>query len=463
MDISDRAYYQKVRELFLLAQKTIDLSIEAISVKDSPGDPVSVLIEDLITAQKRGVRVRLFLNTFAPASGTQGSLFLHDDILWVMRRGGIEIHFVSPAYHLKDQLIIIDEKQVLEGGLRWRKEDLESSLGSATLLESEPLANQKRLRLEFLPLWDVEQKRLEQTEGNVGVPVYLIREMRYFPKMVLHDDGDAIKVYLSLLRLFYQVQDVHLNAVYEELSHDIPADEFYEPTAAAFQVIRTIERLEEYGLIQIERKDSDRARIRMIFPSQNDAMIKVPIFFFQEGFSKTLTPPAIFAYFVITYKTQISGEAPVWLGSERNVEQDFPMAEAKFRAGVSELRERNLVEVFPFQLQKSYRKLSSLEYRYLLNPVPTMSQRLQAWDRLREEFGDEQVRRAQDLAKILGEPEDPKVIAVYLDLLKNFKAEDVMAFTERLSMLPPDSTPAQMDYLRTLLEHESQNTSLATF
>jgi hypothetical protein len=463
MDVSDRYYYKKLRELFLTAKNTIDISAEAVTSGDSPDDPVSILIQDLITAQKRGVRVRFFLNTFTP-SGTKESLFLHDDILWNMRNHGIEIHFVNPSYYLRDQLIIIDHKEVLEGGLRWTRDELENRLGSATLMSSEQLAEQKRLRLEFLPLWDVEQKKSEEAAGTVAVPFYLIHELPYFPQMVINDDGDAIKIYLTLLRIFYQVQDVHLSVNYEELGSEIPADQYFEPHAVLFQTVKTLERLEEaYGLIQIEKKESDRARIRMVFPSQKDALIKVPVTFFQEGYSKNLTPPAIFAYLVLCYKTQISGEAPVWLGSERNIEQDFPLSKEKFRNGIMELRQQNLVEVFPFELQEGYRKLESLEYRYLLNAPKTMSERLELLGRLRDQFGSSEVEQAQALAALLGEPEDPKVIASYLDLLKHFKEEDVRVFTERLSTLPPESTPELMDYLRTLLEYETQKkTQLVT-
>lgn len=462
IDISDRNYFLKLRELFTLAERSIDISSEAIVFSDKPGDPVGILLGDLVMAQKRGARVRLFLNTFTP-HGTQDSLFLHEDKLWSLRREGVEIHFVSPTYHLTDQLVLIDYKKVLEGGLRWSWQDLEKGLGSATLMESPALAEKKRIRLEFLPLWDVEQKREDQTQGSVAVPFYLLHEMRYFPEMVIHDDGDSLKIYLALLRLFYKTQNVRLTAIYEDLAGEIPADQYFEKNAVHFQVMKALERLDSgYELIQMEKKEADRAYIQMILPSQSEAVIKIPLFFFQEGYAKDLTPPALFAYFVIAYKTQISGESPVWLGSERNVEQDFPVSSEIFRAGVRELRERNLVEIFPFMLQEGIRKMNALEYRYLLNPVPTMSQRLDTWDRLREEFGTDDVKKAQQLAAMLGEPEDPKVIAVYLRLMKNFSENEVMSFTERVAMLPPQSTPAQMNYLQTLLEHETSNTQLVT-
>ncbi len=462
-DVSDREYFLKLRELIVNAQKTIDIGAENFSLTDTHGDPVARLIEDLIQAEKKSVKVRIFINTFSEVP-EQTPLFLREDILYRMRRGGVEIHFVSPSYHLRDRLIIVDGQEILEGGIPWNKKDLEAGLGSGTLIRSAQIAEKKRVRLEFLPLWDVEQHKTKMEGGEVAVPLYLLREMKYFPSMITNDDGDAVKVYLALLRYFYRAQDVYLTVSFEELSREIPAEDYYEKGTVQFQVLKTLERLaSDYGLVEITEKASDRYKLRMIFPSSNDAGIRVPLVFFQENYSKQLSSEALFAYFVILYRSQISGESPVWLGSERNVEQDFPMTKEKFRAGVEELREKNLIEVYPFKLQEGYKLSESMEYRYLINPLVSLSEKLENWARLRDQYGDDSFKKAMDFARFFGEPEDPKVITVYLDLMKQFKAEDILSFTERISELPPESTPERLTYLRTLLEHETQkNVDLVT-
>lgn len=462
-DVSDRNYYQKLRELIMGAEQSIDISAENIAMEEGPDDPAAVLVEDLIRAQKRKVPVRLFLNTFSEAA-EETPFFLREDVLYRMRREGVEIHFVNPGYRLLDRLMIIDQRKVLEGGVSWNKKDFENSLLSAVLIHSSQLAGKKRARLEFLPLWDVEQHKKELTQGGIPVPFYLLRDIKYFPSMVRNDDGDAMKIYFALLQIFHHVQDVHLTASFDELAREIPAENYYEKSALQFQVLKTLDRLAtEYGLIEIEKKAVDRYQIRMIFPSDNEPVIRVPQIFFQENYAKELSEEGLFSYLVILYRSQISGEAPIWLGSERNIEQDFPMAKEKFRMGVSELREKNLIEVFPFKLQGGYKLLESMEYRYLLNPILSQAERLGIWSRLRDQYGDDSFKKAQSMAAALGEPEDPKVLTVYMDLMKRFKSEDVLAFTERLSSLPPESTPELLTYLRTLLEHETQkNVQLGT-
>ncbi len=463
MEVSDHHYFEKVKELIAEAKKSIDISMETFSLSQDPDDPVFQLVRHLMAAQKKGVRVRLFLNTFSAGKSSEPGLFLRDDVLYQMRRLGAEIHFVSPQYHLRDRLMMIDGKLILEGGIPWAQKDLENPKGSAILIESAPVADQKRIRLEFLPLWDIEQKKMQRTDGEVGVPFHVLQELRIFPSMVIHEDGDAMKIYFKLLRIFYETQETNLTVILEDLGQEIPAADNYEREILLFHSAKALERLAaEYQLIKIQEKQADRFKIEIVIP-RSEPLIEVPIDFFRENYAKDLSPGAIFAYLVILYRTQISGQAPVWLGSEHNVEQDFPLTKEKFRIGIAELRAKNIIEVFPFKLKDGYRELESLEYRYLLNPLKTLSERLETWDRLRQEFGEDHLKEAQELAGLFGEPEDPKVVSVYLKLLTDFNKHDVWALTERLAMLPPQSTPDLLNYLQTILEHETKKTQLATF
>ncbi len=464
-DVSDRHYYPQIRELIALSEKSVDLGLAEIAVSEDLKDPVSVVLEDLISAAKRGVRVRLFLNTFT-SSQHEHSLFLREDKLDYLRKQGIEAHFVQPGYRLEDQLLIADGARVLESSMPWTKKMFEEGLGSATLIYSEPLAQKKQMRLEMLPLWDVETRRTEMAEGRIPVPLYLMHEMRYFPAMAQKDDGDALKIYLKLLRLFFGSQAVEFTANFADLSQEIPADEFFDEGTVRFQVLKTLKRLaEEYDLIEIIEEEPDQARIRLTLPTGLEPAVAVPPAFFHENFAKQLPPNAIYAYFVILYRSQSSGESPVWLGSGPNVEQDFPMPQERFRTGVQEIRRHNLVEVFPFPVRQGekYTVPAARENRYLVNPVPTLSERLAMWSRLRDQYGEDIFLSAREMADLLGEPEDPKVVTAYMQILREFPLEDVRSLTQHVAELKRDSSPAMLDYVRTLLQHEPDpNYQLAT-
>lgn len=460
--VHDRDYLVLLRNLISNAKTSLDLSLESLAVEGLKDDPVTRILHDLMDSSRKGVKVRMFIGTHASPIH-EAPLFLRQDFLAELKQYGVQVHYVNPDYDLQDRLVIVDGQWVLEGGLRWTKKDLETGLGSATLTHSAELANKKRVRLELLPLWDVEAGRVQKTEGTFPVPVYLLREMKFFPGMVTQDDGDAMKIYLALLRKFFVTQNLELSFLLDDLTGEIPEDPHFARTEVVWQVIKTLERLEKvYGLIELRQKGPERVELKMILPQDFNPSIGVPLPLFQENYAKQLSPRALFAYFVILLKAQTTGQSPVWLGSERNVEQDFPMTREKFRLGVDELQRKNLVEVFPFRVQGAYSRLEGYEYRYLVNRVATLSDKLETWSRLRDQFGQENFTQSREMSAMIGEDEDPKVIASYLDLMKRYPLEDIQSWTRHISELPAQSTAERLRYLGELLEHETLPTELAT-
>lgn len=464
--IHDTFYIQKLRESIASAKETIDVSIETVAVGSDQYDAVTELLNDLVSAVKRGVVVRLFLNTYS-ASSYDASLFLREDILKNFREYGLKVHFVNPKYHLTDHLVVFDGKFILEGGPPWTSEGFSSALSSATWIVSEEVAEQKRRRLELFPLWNVQMKREARQMGELAIPLFLLKEIDYLPAMIRSEDGDALKIYLALLRVFYETQNVDVTVPFEDLTHVIPADKYYEETAVVFQVFSAIERLaKNYNLLEVVEEGVDRMRVRLKLPTSLSPVVGIPTAFFDENFAKELSPHAIYVYAVILYRSQMSGKAPVWLGSENNIQQDFPISSGYFRSGVAELRELNLIEVYPFFLRQKGNNptIQKPEHRYLINAIPSLSDRLATWDRLRTEFGEFSFTKARGLAKLLGEPDDPKVIATYIDLLQRFSVEDIRSLTKHVARLDAKSTPAMLDYLVLLLQNETGKPyQLATF
>lgn len=457
----DRDYLPVLQSLIANSRLSLDLSLESLAAQGGKEDPVNRLLHALMDAARRGVKVRIFISTYASALHA-APLYLREDFLAELRGYGVHVHYVNPSYDLQDRLLIVDGRWVLEGGLRWTKKDLESSLGSATLTDSEMLAEKKKIRLELLPLWDVEARRIETKEGVFPVPVYLLREMKYFPGMVTRDDGDAMKIYLTLLRKFFISQNIKLTFLIEELISQIPEDTHFARSEAAWQVIKILERLEQdYGLIKIEQKGPERIEVELILPQSFHPSVSVPIPLFEENYAKQLSVRALYAYLVIRLKAQTSGQSPVWLGSEKNVEQDFPMTREKFRMGVEELARKNLIEVFPFKIQGTYSRLEGYEYRYLINRIPTIADKLEVWSRLRDQFGQDEFSLAREMSALIAEDEDPKVIASYLDLMKRYPLEDIQSWSRHISELPARSTYDRLRYLGELLEHETRSTELA--
>ncbi len=457
-DVSDRAYAVKVRELVGAARFTIDLSLKSMDAGDSLQDAVKVILDDLMSAAKRGVRVRLFLNT-SGFEETERSIFLRDDKLVEMRSTGMLLHFVHPKHPIADQVLLFDSELVLEGGPVWTHQGLTEGWGAATLTRSRELASQKRARLELLPLWDLKSERDAHLDGEIPIPLFLIQDVKYFSSMVQSEDGDSLRVYLTLLEKFFKLHSTTFTISMADLKARLPSSDTQDPGSQVYLAYEALRRLGgTYDLAAIKNEDPNQVEINLKLPEKLDPVIRVPEPFFHENYAKSLSPRALVAYFILMYRFQMSGASPVWIGTEANVEQDFPITRDDFRLGVQELRRENLIEVYPFSLRQGsgYLGPDSIGYRYLLNEIPTLSERLETWSRLRDDFGEDEFRRARALADQLGEPEDPKVVVTYMQLLTEYAKSDIESLTQHVAQLPPTSTPDLLNYLRQLLKNETQ-------
>lgn len=83
LDASDRTYLDTVLPLFDRAKKEIVISLYLMEPQDKAGPTFSVnrLLESLLKARQRGVRVRMYLNTnfrFKPKAEVGDGLYLND-------------------------------------------------------------------------------------------------------------------------------------------------------------------------------------------------------------------------------------------------------------------------------------------------------------------------------------------------------------------------------------------------
>ena len=65
-DISDREYEQAVINLIDNAKESVVIGMYYISTQLEANNPVKLLLNDLVEAEKRGVEVKLYLNTKFP-------------------------------------------------------------------------------------------------------------------------------------------------------------------------------------------------------------------------------------------------------------------------------------------------------------------------------------------------------------------------------------------------------------
>jgi len=145
-DISDREYEQAVIELIDNAKESVVLGMYYISTQLETNNPVKLLLNDLVEAKKRGVQVKIYLNTKFPDVSYEE--IVGDEEFKRLEDAGCEVYFIPQGRRLHDKVVIVDRRYVIDGSMNWSIIALRNNFESATLIDSPGLAEEKIARLE---------------------------------------------------------------------------------------------------------------------------------------------------------------------------------------------------------------------------------------------------------------------------------------------------------------------------
>lgn len=296
-DASDRDYSAVVLPLLKRARKEIILSFYLMEPNEtaSPAHPVNRLLESLLQARRRGVRVRIFLNTnfrFRPKNEVgRGSYF--DRLL----EAGAEITTLLPARRLHDKLMVIDRRCVVEGSTNWSISALEANLESSSVIESPAYARRKLARVERLttpprPKEPPPDRPLLPVPETAEIFLTLL-EKGGLARMISSSDERAMDLYLILLGQAAALGKNELNLDLETLSRALKLPTEWARSRKRRQAIKVLRKLEtRYRLIRAEFSYGRDALIRM--KEFQGEKIGVPGRIFEAAYLADKSSPAVF-------------------------------------------------------------------------------------------------------------------------------------------------------------------------
>ena len=136
--VLDREYFQITRALLRDAEKSIRVMMfEANFYTKHPQSPSNILIGELISARKRGLRVEVILEASDRGDRATERNRATGEML---SREGIEVIYDPLFVTTHAKLIIIDERICLLGSTNWTYHSLTSNHEVGVLIESEEVA-----------------------------------------------------------------------------------------------------------------------------------------------------------------------------------------------------------------------------------------------------------------------------------------------------------------------------------
>lgn len=160
----DREYFHAVRDAIGRAESSIYVAMYLI-MPDPPRGPATRLLDELIAAARRGVKVTVALNH--PGRLDNPEFIYNRDAIAYLRDGGVNAHFSDPGKSLHDKSILIDDRILIVGNHNWTREALTIHLELALLVEvdrPDPTFARHFASIRLARLEDTPEGRLELIE-----------------------------------------------------------------------------------------------------------------------------------------------------------------------------------------------------------------------------------------------------------------------------------------------------------
>ncbi len=429
--ITGREYFQTVREAIEEADTSIDILMYfIIAPPDRPEHPVVQLVNGLIAAHQRGVKVRVIL---------EDSKFRENYYAYgTLTSGGVEVGFDTPGSLLHTKAIVIDGKTCIVGSANWSRAAFENNHELSVLINSEEQARKILKSFSKIQLRDHVPILARPVKG-VEIPAGLLAAGGAFSRMVGDRAGYAFEMYLLLLRKAHQSGH-----------RTIPFDTAeFKDTLGARNVRRPRLRLQRrYRLIEY---DSEKKEITLTDAHANSPSFVLPYEYWEYGLNRTLSLRARFMYLAGLKEASKSTRNPYWFRSQKDLAEIYGISDYTVSLGLQELERENIVEIERSEAPRRGEHSDRRANVYCMNQLMSPAEFEKRMAGLAERYADRAIKQAQELSAELNEPKDPLDIETFAQLIKQHGYEAVKAMNDITAGMKKGSGRRDIETTRNLL------------
>ena len=136
--VTNEQYFQVARDLIKGAKHSLRVMMfEMTYYKNRAGSPTNVLMQELISARKRGVKVEVILEMKEGEDRTTKNNRQSGKIL---SEGGVTVIYDSPSQTTHTKVLIADDQLVLLGSTNWTYSALTNNNEVSVLIRSKEIA-----------------------------------------------------------------------------------------------------------------------------------------------------------------------------------------------------------------------------------------------------------------------------------------------------------------------------------
>ena len=417
--INGKDYYPAVKEALQEADKSIYMVMYQVALRTpDKNSKVYQLVDELIKAYNRGVAVRVILDQnidFVSPSHIESWQAKGKNAMCfnILKAADIDVRYDDLTSYAHAKAIVIDNELVVMGSSNWSSSAFDRNTETNVLIKSKELAEDL---ISYFNEIKIGKDVTIPASNYVSISWKFLENPNLAGRMLRQQDRRAFDVYLLLLREFDDNQNALITFDYDKVADYLGLSQQMNRTAYRRQLIKTLRKLEKrYKLIKFEPKFSKDGTITLLsyddpkksYSAPKEWFFQVPEEFWKYGWDQKLSFPASYCYLINLAYVSISDAAPWWYSSREVLSKRFNTSNYSISAGMGELRRLNLIDVsygIPEGDDYGHRMAKSYKLLLLYDPKWLESE----WERLKQVYGEKQLKKARNYAKIVFKENDPQ-------------------------------------------------------
>jgi len=418
--LEEGEYYRTLNELISKAETSIDIVIGTIVVTPAdPENPVNKLMDSLIEARERGVRVRIILED----RGSSGNFFAYRNLL----ENGMDIYFDTSRLLINSKSVVIDSGVCVIGGLSWSPDSWKEGNAISVILDSKDMAEAVGNSISKLLLTESAPFVEEKPEGVLIPDDFLLLE-KYGIKFIEERGNQSLDLYLSLIKEAQEKGTNELVFDYDKWGDLICLKEaFFREFESAeersehykrrlMQILKILR--DRFEFIEFDEKSGkvtliEQFGLDLSGPGEAAHCFIIPYKFWDARYAYRLDLNTKYMYLVSLLEAKKSARSPYWFSNEYMLSDMYSLSLKSVTAGLHNLEHINLLEIAssPEEIEGKPKNV------YRNNKIITEDEFNEKIAEFEEAHSAKIVKQAREEATKLNEPNDLFIIKTFINLI----------------------------------------------
>ncbi len=358
--ISGTEYYPAVHKQLTQAEKSITVAMYFIILEPRGQGVINNLVNDLIQAKARGVKVKVIL---------ENSKLKENRLAYqLLRKKGIDVHFDTSAALLHAKAIVIDDRYVFIGSTNWSRAAMQNNYETNMFTDSKQDAAEINEYISSIKLMD--KNILMPITSGITIPQDFLLSPRFGSKLLKHQADKQFDLYLLLTKIFQEIKKPDLKVNYDtialQMGYRPPKNlgkyrdhhnYFYE------RIHCLLNKLRSYGLINYKKGIVSLKRIK------SSKKIIIPLEYWEYDYTTKMSMRAKYLYLICLNESARSTRYPFWFRSQKHMAKIYHISDTTISLGLLELEKTHIISVHRDKLNPDdFRKRLANVYQMLLLP-----------------------------------------------------------------------------------------------